>query len=197
MNAQFVQTLTKTQAFRKVPHVDRSNKAKKGFIWVLEPSAVGVGGRQRREARRIRDAEAKAEAKKAVKLASNRHDQCHCYDVLGDSEENAVHEEAGTVCHTHTDGTASFHLPNCLTRRSVTTRKIYPRKKTNSSRRDPPKSVAHIFSEGEEEGEEARLASPSAKLYDPTTIASDILRAIGKHPYLPPLNAHMEGILQR
>ena len=31
------------QAFRKVPHVDPSNKAKKGFIWVLEPSAVGVG----------------------------------------------------------------------------------------------------------------------------------------------------------
>lgn len=31
------------QAFRKVPHVDPSNKAKKGFIWVLEPSAVGAG----------------------------------------------------------------------------------------------------------------------------------------------------------
>ena len=31
------------QAFRKVPHVDPSNKGKKAFIWVLEPSAVGVG----------------------------------------------------------------------------------------------------------------------------------------------------------
>ena len=31
------------QAFRKVSHVDPSNKAKKGFIWLLEPSAVGVG----------------------------------------------------------------------------------------------------------------------------------------------------------
>lgn len=37
------ETLTKIQAFRKVPHVDPSNKAKKGFIWVLEPSAVGAG----------------------------------------------------------------------------------------------------------------------------------------------------------
>lgn len=31
------------QAFKKVPHVDPSNRAKKGFIWVLEPSAVGAG----------------------------------------------------------------------------------------------------------------------------------------------------------
>lgn len=37
------ETLTQIQAFRKVPHVDPSNKAKKGFIWVLEPSAVGAG----------------------------------------------------------------------------------------------------------------------------------------------------------
>lgn len=37
------ETLTKIQAFRKVPHVDPSNKAKKGFIWVLEPTAVGAG----------------------------------------------------------------------------------------------------------------------------------------------------------
>ena len=35
--------LTQMKAFRKVPHVDPSNKAKKGFIWVLEPSAVGAG----------------------------------------------------------------------------------------------------------------------------------------------------------
>lgn len=31
------------QAFRKVPHIDPLNKAKKGFIWVLEPSAVITG----------------------------------------------------------------------------------------------------------------------------------------------------------
>lgn len=143
--------------------------------------------RQRKEARKSRDAEAKAEAKKAGKLATNCHAQCHCYDALGSSEEDAVREEARTVCHTHTDGTASFHLPNCPTS------KTYPRKKTNSTRRDPPKSAAYIFSEGDEEGEEAGQASPAAKLYDSSTIASDILRAIGKHPYLPPLNAHMEG----
>ncbi len=38
-----LQTLTQIQAFRKVPYVDPCNKAKKGFIWVLESSAVGVG----------------------------------------------------------------------------------------------------------------------------------------------------------
>lgn len=31
------------QAFRKVPFVDPDNKHKKGFIWVLEPYAVGNG----------------------------------------------------------------------------------------------------------------------------------------------------------
>ena len=31
------------QAFRKVAHIDPANKHKKGFIWVLEPSAVGRG----------------------------------------------------------------------------------------------------------------------------------------------------------
>ncbi|CAF9934440.1 MAG: hypothetical protein ALECFALPRED_005948 [Alectoria fallacina] len=35
--------LSMNGAFTKVPHVDPSNKAKKGFIWVLEPSAVGAG----------------------------------------------------------------------------------------------------------------------------------------------------------
>lgn len=29
--------------------------------------------------------------------------------------------------------------------------------------------------------------------YDPRTIVSDLLRALGEHPTLPPLNAHMEG----
>ncbi len=35
--------LTSLQAFRKVPHVDPANKHKKGFIWVLESSAIGKG----------------------------------------------------------------------------------------------------------------------------------------------------------
>ena len=39
----FPQTLTQMQAFRKVAPVDPSNKTKKGFIWVLEPSAIGAG----------------------------------------------------------------------------------------------------------------------------------------------------------
>ena len=168
--------------------------------------------RQRKEARRIRDAEAKEEARIAVKLAAHRPAQCQCYDALSDSEEDVVREEAKTVRHTHTDGTTSFHLPNCLTEQSATIRKIYTytpkpppsigrekkgtekaQMKTKSTSRKPPKSAAYIFSDGEEEGEEAGPASPAAKRYNSRTIASDILRAIGQHPYLPPLNAHIEG----
>ena len=44
-----------------------------------------------------------------------------------------------------------------------------------------------INEEGREEEHEAVIR------YDPRTIASDILRVLGEHPYLPPLNAHMEG----
>lgn len=40
--------------------------------------------------------------------------------------------------------------------------------------------------------QEAEAAVPIR--YDPTTLASDFLRAIGEHPTLPALNAHMEGI---
>lgn len=170
--------------------------------------------RQRKKTRRNQDAEAKAEARIAVKLASKPLAQCHCHEALSDSEENAVREEARTVGHTHTDGTTTFHLPDCVKRRSdhTTTRNIYTspakpvpslsreekeiakaRKKADPTGRKPPKSAAYIFSDGEEEGQGAEVASPAAKRYDPRTIASDILRAIGHHPYLPPLNAHVEG----
>ena len=45
----------------------------------------------------------------------------------------------------------------------------------------------HASCKDEEELEEA------AANYDPRTIVSDILRVLGEHPTLPPLNAHMEG----
>lgn len=60
-----------------------------------------------------------------------------------------------------------------------------------------PKSKAYIDFEEEEEWEQARPTSPAAKRYDPRTIVSDFLRAIGEHPNQSPLNTHMEGSLYK
>lgn len=196
---------------RQASYTDLEEEAEKSKAYTRK----GHARRQRKEARRIGEAEAKAEAMKAVRQASNRYAQCYCCDALSVYEDYAVREEARTVCLTHTDGTVSFHLPNCLTGRSddTTPRKLYTsppkptpsfrleeveekrevRKKEKNPRRQPPKSAAYIDSDGEQEGKEAGAASPAAKRYDPRTIASDILRAIGEHPNLPPLNAHLEG----
>lgn len=45
---------------------------------------------------------------------------------------------------------------------------------------------------GEEEDEEGDDV-PNTLQYDPRTIASDLLRVLGEHPTLPPLNAHLQG----
>ena len=65
---------------------------------------------------------------------------------------------------------------------------------------NPPKKAssqvkpeAYIDLEGEEEAEAAEPMSPPARRYDPMTIASDFLRVVGQHPYLPPLSSHLEG----
>ena len=193
---------------REAPYLDDEEEKEKAKARKQKKDAR----RQKKEAKRFRDAEAKVEARKAGNLVSSGNFQCYCYDALSDSEEDAIREEARTVCNTHTDGTTSFHLPNCLTKQSATTRKIYTstpkpklsigreeketaeaRKKTKSTGRKSPKSAAYIFSDGEEEGDDPKVASLAVERYDPRTIASDILRAIGHHPYLPPLNAHIEG----
>ena len=174
----------------------------------------GTARRQRKEAQRIRDAEARTEAGKAVKPTLNPYAQCHC-DLFSDSDEDVVR-----MRHTHTDGSISFHLPNCLTGRfdyttlhkphisppkSASYIDLEEKEKNKKVRnnlkhpRDQPKSAAYIDSEEEEEeekeeekGEDGR-ASPPAKRYESRTIGSDFLRVIGEHPYLPPLNAHVEG----
>ncbi len=43
MSSRSANIIDKLQAFVKVPHVDPTNKHKKGFIWVLDPAAVGKG----------------------------------------------------------------------------------------------------------------------------------------------------------
>ena len=168
---------------------------------------------QRKEAKRIRDAEARAEAMRSIKLPHDPYAQCSCGEADSDSEEDFYRQAARTIRHTHSDGTVSVHLPDCLTGRNdhITPHPAPPkstsyidfeeqelsteiRKKKKHSRRQPPKSAAYIDleEEEEEEGEHGR-ASPPVKRYDRRTIASDFLRVIGQHPYLPPLNAHVEG----
>ncbi|CAF9921386.1 hypothetical protein IMSHALPRED_005172 [Imshaugia aleurites] len=167
--------------------------------------------RQRKEAKRIRDAEARAEAMRSVKLPHDPYDEAH-----SDSEEDFYRQAARTIRRTHSDGTVAVHLPNCLTSRSdyITPRRPHlapPKspsyvdfedkeirteiwKKTKHPRRQPPKSAAYVdLEEDEEEGGGHGRASPPVIRYDCRTIASDFLRVIGKHPYLPPLNAHVEG----
>ena len=183
----------------------------------------GNARRQRKETKRSRDAEARAEAMKGAKPPFNSIAPCYCYDALSDSEDEAVREQARTMRHTHTSGITSLHLPNCLTGEfdclpphksyiSPPKSAIYndleekeetkkARKKRNYSRRQPKeaKSAAYIDLEGEEEEEKGGdgPASLPAKRYNPRTIASDFLRVIGAHPYLPPLNAHIENFLQK
>lgn len=149
--------------------------------------------RERKEERRLQAAKAKAEALRDVKPAFNRDDHCYCDDALSDSGADAVREGARTICHTHTNGGVSVHLPKRLTGRSdyTATRKLHTsplksvpyidlekreditrvRKKSKVLRRQP-KSEAYIDLEEEEERKEAGPASPAAKRYDPRTIAS-------------------------
>ena len=170
---------------------------------------------ERKEARRLQAAKAKAEAIKDAKPAFSPYAHCHCDDAIRDSEADAVRDLARIICFTHTNGEVSFHVPRCPTRRSDYTlpRKLDAsppkpvpyidleerediqgvRKKSEITRRQP-KSEAYIDLEEEEERKEARPASPAAKRYDPRTIASDFLRVIGRHPTLPSLNAHMEKL---
>ena len=68
------------------------------------------------------------------------------------------------------------------------------RKKKKRAARQPPKSKAYIDLEDEDEEKDQGSGSAPAIRYDPKTIASDFLRVIGKHPHLPPLNAHMKQL---
>ena len=168
----------------------------------------------------IRDSHGRTDAIKTLKHWP--YAQC-CCDLLDDPDykalcekEGAVCEEEATICRTHPNGSTSFHAPSCLTDSSNTTpiRKPYAsppkslryadleekeqtrevRKRNEQIWRQPKevKSAAYIDLEGEEEQGDGPL-SPLAKRYDSRTIASDFLRAIGEHPYMPPLNAHWDG----
>lgn len=169
--------------------------------------------RRQKEEKRLRDVEARLETLKAAQRAIDPYAQCRCDDALSDSEEDALREHSRMFYHGYTDGD-SVHSPRCQKGRlDYSTPRgpnLSPPKSTSyidleeketlgsgrkkkRTARQPPKSTEYIDLEDEDEEEDQGSGSAPAIRYDPKTIASDFLRAIGKHPHLPPLNAHMEG----
>ncbi|KAM0801063.1 hypothetical protein BDR22DRAFT_848931 [Usnea florida] len=173
----------------------------------------GTSRRQQKKEKRLRDIEARSEMLKAAKQATEPSAQCRCSDGFSDSEEEALRGQS-RMFYDGDAGGCPVHSPRCRKRRldHITPRgpKSSPpkstsyidleEKETTGSRRKkkrtarlPPKSKEYIDLEDEDEGGEGSASVPAIS-YDPKTIASDFLRAIGKHPYLPPLNAHMEEL---
>ena len=93
--------------------------------------------------------------------------------------------------------TVNFHFPGCVEKYgnpngnhwndhpSCAGKGFRP----NRVRDSPATFAVHSDEEEEEQQEEDRVHVPFQ--YDPRTIASDILRVLGEHPTLPPLNAHL------
>lgn len=117
----------------------------------------------------------------AVKPMSDPYAICLCDEYETDGESLTRTRRV-----MHEDGTESHHLASCAEFVTLPETSRKTQEKT-------VKSAAYIDleAEGNEEGTEP--TSPPAIQYDSRTIASDFLRAIGKHPHLPPLNGHMEG----
>lgn len=97
---------SKTTEKRKYLDLEEEEEFKKSEADIRKISAR----RQRKDAKRSRDAKASAEAMKMVDPAVA---QCYCSDVLSNSEEETVREEARIIRHTHTDRSTTFHLMNC------------------------------------------------------------------------------------
>lgn len=119
--------------------------------------------RQRKEARRFRDLEARAGAMKAVNPARNPFAQCCCCDMLSDSEDEAVREEARVMCHTRFDGSTTFHLPNCLTGRSNYTGPANPTPANPSLHPTSTLKKKKRRREGHRRGDNILGASPSRR----------------------------------
>ena len=170
--------------------------------------------RQQKKEKRLRDIEARSEMLKAAKQATDPYVQCRCSDGFSDAEEEALRTQSRMFYDGYPGG-CSVHSPRCRNGRldHITPRgpKLSPpkstsyidleekdttgsRKKKKRTAPQPPKSRPYIDLEDEDEEEDQGLGSAPVIRYDPTTIVSDFLRAIGKHPYLPPLNAHMEEL---
>ncbi|CAF9913944.1 MAG: hypothetical protein ALECFALPRED_009189 [Alectoria fallacina] len=141
--------------------------------------------RQPKAAKRLREIPEPNTRVEAGRTIFNAYAECSC-----DLDDTIDYSLTSLWQVAHEDGTKSHHLATCA---KLVTLAQAPRK----TRKTPAKSAAYFDLEGEEEERVDGLASPPAKHYNPRTIASDFLRAIGEHPYLPPLNAHMEGIFTK
>ncbi|CAD6587470.1 MAG: hypothetical protein ASARMPREDX12_002855 [Alectoria sarmentosa] len=141
--------------------------------------------RQRKEAKRLQEIPEPNTRVEAERTIFNAYAECSC-----DLDDTKDYSLTSLWQVTHEDGTTSHHLVTCA-------ELVNPAQAPRKTRKTPAKSAAYIDLEGEEEERVDGLASPPAKHYNPRTIASDFLRAIGEHPYLPPLNAHMEGVLTK
>ena len=170
--------------------------------------------RRQKEDKKLRDIEARLTTLKAAQRAVDPDIQCRCGDSLSDSVEEALRGQSRIFHHGCTSG-CSVHNPPCRKgpRDYTTPRrpKLSPpkstsyidleekettgsRRKKKRTARQAPKSKEYIDLEDEDEEEDHGPVSVPATRYDPKTIASDFLRAIGKHPHLPPLNAHMKEL---
>ena len=169
--------------------------------------------RRQKEEKRLRDIEARLETLKAAKQATDPTAHCRRGDALSDSIEVAMREHSRVFHHGYT---GSIHSPRHRKGRLEYTTPRGPkisspkstsyidpeekdttgsRRKKKRTARQPPKSKEYIDLEDEDEDGDQGSGSAPAIRYDPKTIASDFLRVIGKHPHLPPLNAHMEDLL--
>ena len=170
--------------------------------------------RRQKEDKRLRDFEAGLEKLKAAERTADPYAQRHYGNALSDSEEDALREQS-RIFHLGYAGGCFVHGPYCRKDRLDCTTprgtKLNPpkstsyidleekettgsQKKKKRAARQPPKSKAYIDLEDEDEEEDHGAVSVPATRYDPETIASDFLRVVGKHPHLPPLNAHMEDL---
>ena len=170
--------------------------------------------RRQKEDKRLRDIEARLETLKTSQRAVDPSAQRRCDEAHSDSIEGALRGQSRMFYHGYTDGD-SVHSSSCRKgpRDYTTPRgpKLSPpkptsyidleekettgsRKKKKRAARQPPKSKAYIDLEDEHDEANHGAVSVPATRYDPKTIASDFLRVIGKHPHLPPLNAHMEDL---
>ena len=108
----------------------------------------------------------------------------------------------------------NYHFPGCVARYGNPEARRWDDHPSCASKRSRRRTAGQTRQEGEERDEEQQEDEEREEeqrqdeeqedekrqeedelptRYNPATIASDVLRAIGEHPYLPPLNSHVQG----
>ena len=144
LRAERLKTSQKRKSQSKsAPSLDLEEDEEKDFRHTVD-IRNGNTRRQRKEAKRAREAGVRAEAMIVVQTGLDQLAQCYCYGPLSDSEDEVARDEMRTIKHTHTNGSTSLHLPNCPVGRSDS---AVPRR----SRTSLPKSTPYIDLEETEE----------------------------------------------